>query len=29
MNNKDNVLDNGSFSHGTRAELKIGDLLKP
>lgn len=29
MNNKHDVLDNGSFFHGTRAELKIGDLLKP
>lgn len=28
MNNKD-VLDNGPFFHGTKAELKIGDLLEP
>ena len=29
MNNKYEVLDNGPFFHGTKAELKIGDLLKP
>jgi len=29
MNNKHEVLDNGPFFHGTKAELKIGDLLKP
>lgn len=29
MNDKKDVLDNGPFFHGTRAELKIGDLLKP
>jgi hypothetical protein len=29
MNNKTNTLDNGPFFHGTKAELKIGDLLKP
>lgn len=29
MNNKKNVLDNGPFFHGTKAELKIGDLLEP
>ena len=29
MNNKNDVLDNGPFFHGTKAELKIGDLLKP
>lgn len=23
------VLDKGPFFHGTKAELKIGDLLKP
>lgn len=28
MNNKQNVLDNGPFFHGTKAELKIGDLLE-
>lgn len=29
MNKKHDVLDNGPFFHGTKAELKIGDLLKP
>ncbi|WP_332634946.1 NAD(+)--rifampin ADP-ribosyltransferase [Halalkalibacter flavus] len=29
MNDKKSVLDNGPFFHGTKAELKIGDLLKP
>lgn len=29
MNNKGEVLDNGPFFHGTKAELKIGDLLEP
>ena len=29
MNEKDAVLDNGPFFHGTKAELKIGDLLEP
>ena len=29
MNKKLDVLDNGPFFHGTKAELKIGDLLKP
>lgn len=29
MNNKHDVLDNGPFFHGTKAELKIGDLLEP
>ncbi|MGV2939240.1 NAD(+)--rifampin ADP-ribosyltransferase [Mesobacillus sp. LC4] len=29
MNDKKNVLDNGPFFHGTKAELKIGDLLEP
>lgn len=29
MNNKHDVLDNGPFFHGTKVELKIGDLLKP
>ena len=29
MDNKYDVLDNGPFFHGTKAELKIGDLLKP
>lgn len=27
MNDKTNILDNGPFFHGTKAELKIGDLL--
>lgn len=29
MNDKKKVLDNGPFLHGTKAELKIGDLLEP
>ncbi|ARF13007.1 MULTISPECIES: NAD(+)--rifampin ADP-ribosyltransferase [Sporosarcina] len=29
MNGKTDVLDNGPFFHGTKAELKIGDFLKP
>lgn len=29
MNDKQNVLDNGPFFHGTKAELKIGDLIEP
>lgn len=29
MDNKKDVLDNGPFFHGTKAELKIGDLLTP
>jgi hypothetical protein len=29
MNIKTNALDNGPFFHGTKAELKIGDLLEP
>ncbi|MFE7084133.1 NAD(+)--rifampin ADP-ribosyltransferase [Priestia megaterium] len=29
MNEKKNVLDPGPFFHGTKAELKIGDLLEP
>ncbi|WP_017754059.1 NAD(+)--rifampin ADP-ribosyltransferase [Calidifontibacillus oryziterrae] len=29
MNDKKDVLDNGPFFHGTKAELKIGDLLVP
>lgn len=29
MDNKQDVLDGGPFFHGTKAELKIGDLLKP
>jgi rifampin ADP-ribosylating transferase len=29
MNNKHDILDNGPFFHGTKAKLKIGDLLKP
>lgn len=29
MDNKHNILDNGPFFHGTKAELRIGDLLKP
>lgn len=28
MDNKRDVLDMGSFFHGTKAELKIRDLLK-
>ncbi len=29
MDNKHDVLDKGPFFHGTKAELKIGDLLEP
>jgi DNA/RNA tunnel of bacterial DNA dependent RNA polymerase. len=29
MNDKKDVLYNGPFFHGTKAELKIGDLLEP
>ena len=29
MNDKKEVLDQGPFFHGTKAELKIGDLLEP
>lgn len=29
MDTKINALDNGPFFHGTKAELKIGDLLEP
>ena len=29
MNNQNDVLDKGPFFHGTKAELKIGDLLEP
>src|SRR5690554_5551864 len=29
MNNKKDVLDRGPFFHGTKVELKIGDLLEP
>ena len=29
MNDKKDVLDNGPFFHGTKAELKIGDRLEP
>ncbi|WP_283152144.1 NAD(+)--rifampin ADP-ribosyltransferase [Guptibacillus hwajinpoensis] len=29
MNDKKDVLDHGPFFHGTKAELKIGDLLVP
>jgi hypothetical protein len=29
VNDKKDVLDNGPFFHGTKAELKIGDLLEP
>ncbi|MCM3163499.1 NAD(+)--rifampin ADP-ribosyltransferase [Metabacillus litoralis] len=29
MTDKKKVLDNGPFFHGTKAELKIGDLLEP
>ncbi|RKL68078.1 NAD(+)--rifampin ADP-ribosyltransferase [Salipaludibacillus neizhouensis] len=28
MNDKQDILDNGPFFHGTKAELKIGDLLE-
>ncbi|TDB51065.1 MULTISPECIES: NAD(+)--rifampin ADP-ribosyltransferase [Bacillaceae] len=29
MNDKRDVIDKGPFFHGTKAELKIGDLLEP
>lgn len=29
MNDKKDVLDHGPFLHGTKADLKIGDLLEP
>ena len=29
MTDKNDVLDHGPFFHGTKAELKIGDLLEP
>ncbi|MEK4849051.1 NAD(+)--rifampin ADP-ribosyltransferase [Paenibacillus sp. FSL H7-0756] len=29
MNDNKNILDPGPFFHGTKAELKIGDLLEP
>ncbi|MDN3451734.1 NAD(+)--rifampin ADP-ribosyltransferase [Planococcus sp. APC 3906] len=29
MNDKQNALDQGPFFHGTKAQLKIGDLLEP
>ncbi|PKM65505.1 MAG: NAD(+)--rifampin ADP-ribosyltransferase [Firmicutes bacterium HGW-Firmicutes-2] len=29
MKDKQDILDKGPFFHGTRAELKIGDLLEP
>lgn len=29
LNDNKDVLDNGPFFHGTKAELKIGDLLEP
>ncbi|KAB8133602.1 NAD(+)--rifampin ADP-ribosyltransferase [Gracilibacillus oryzae] len=29
MDGTKKVIDNGPFFHGTKAELKIGDLLKP
>ncbi len=29
MNDKQDVLDRGPFFHGTKAELKVGDLLEP
>ncbi|MCA1011740.1 NAD(+)--rifampin ADP-ribosyltransferase [Halobacillus halophilus] len=29
MNEKKDVLDSGPFFHGTKAKLKIGELLKP
>lgn len=29
MNDKTDALDNGPFFHGTKANLKIGDLLEP
>lgn len=29
MNDNKNILDPGPFFHGTKAELKIGELLEP
>ncbi|PIC80674.1 NAD(+)--rifampin ADP-ribosyltransferase [Sporosarcina sp. P18a] len=29
MNDQRDVLDSGPFFHGTKAELKVGDLLEP
>lgn len=29
MNDQKDVLDHGPFFHGTKAELKLGDLLEP
>lgn len=29
MDDQKDILDNGPFFHGTKAELKIGDLLEP
>lgn len=29
MNNNCNILDNGPFYHGTKAVLRVGDLLEP
>lgn len=29
MDNKQDILDNGPFFHGTKTELKIGDFLEP
>lgn len=29
MNKKSDVLDRGPFFHGTKAQLELGDLLKP
>lgn len=29
MNDKNDVLDKGPFFHGTKADLKLGDLLEP
>ena len=29
MNDNKNILDPGPFFHGTKAELKIGDMLEP
>jgi Rifampin ADP-ribosyl transferase len=29
MSDNKNILDNGPFFHGTKAELQIGDLLEP
>ena len=29
MNDKKDVLDHGPFFHGTKADLRIGDLLEP